>query len=186
MMRAIQYDTFGGPEVLQLVNVPIPEPGPGQVRVAVKAAGINGIDWKIREGHLGDQVMPQGPGVELAGGVEAPGPDAGVELGEEVFGWAASGSTHVEGWGDGFPGGAYAEYVLAEVVIPKPTELSWTEAAGLPVAGETALRGVRRIGIRPGDVVLIHGGSGVVGSLAVQLAVALGATVIATTGDSNA
>lgn len=185
-MRAIQYDTFGGPEVLQLVDVSIPEPGPGQVRVAVKTAGVNGIDWKIREGQLGDQAMPQCPGVELAGVVDAAGPDAAVEVGEEVFGWAASGSAHVEGWGDGFPGGAYADYALAAVVIPKPTELSWTDAAALPVAGETALRGVCRIGIRPGDVVLIQGGSGVVGSLAVQLAVAQGATVIATAGESNA
>ena len=125
-MRAIEYDTFGGPEVLNLVDVPVPEPGTGQVRVAVKTAGVNGIDWKIRAGHLGEQQMPQRPGVELAGVVDAVGPDAPAAVGDEVFGWAAPGMTHVEGWDGGFPAGAYAEYALAEVVIPKPAELLWT------------------------------------------------------------
>jgi NADPH:quinone reductase-like Zn-dependent oxidoreductase len=185
-MRAIEYEAFGGPDVLRLVDVPVPEPGPGQVRVAVKVAGVNGIDWKIREGYLGDQSMPQRPGVELAGVVDAAGPGASVGIGDEVFGFGAAEPTHVEGWDGGFPGGTYAEYALAEVVIPKPTELTWTDAASLPVAGETALRGVRRLDIQPGDVLLIQGGSGVVGSIAVQLAIARGATVIATTGDSNA
>ena len=185
-MRAIQYDAFGGPEVLRLVDAPVPEPGPGQVRVAVKVAAVNGIDWKIREGQLGDQSMPQRPGVELAGIVDAAGPDVSVGVGDEVFGWAASGPTRVEGWSGGFPGGAYADYALAEIVIPKPIELSWTEAASLPVAGETALRGVRKLDVRSGEVLLIHGGSGVVGAIATQLAVARGATVIATAGESNA
>lgn len=185
-VRAIQYAAFGGPEVLQLVDVPMPDPGPGQVRIAVKVAGVNGIDWKLREGQLGDQSMPQRPGVELAGIVDATGPDASVQVGDEVFGWSASGPTHVEGWSGGFPAGAYADYALAEIVIPKPTELSWTAAASLPVTGETALRGVRKLDVQPREVLLIQGGSGVVGSIAIQLAVARGATVIATTGDSNA
>ena len=185
-MRAIQYETFGGPEVLKAVDVPVPEPGPRQVRVAVKVAAVNGIDWKIREGHLGEQSMPQRPGVELAGLVDAAGPDTTVGVGDEVFGWAAAGSTQVQGWDGGFPAGAYAEYALAEVVIPKPAELTWTEAGSLPVVGETALRGIRRLNIQAGEVLLVQGGSGVVGSIAVQLAVACGATVIATTGDSNA
>jgi NADPH:quinone reductase-like Zn-dependent oxidoreductase len=185
-MRAIQYDTFGGPEVLRLVDVSVPEPGPGQVRVAVKVVAVNGIDWKIREGQLGDQPMPQRPGMELAGVVDAAGPDVSVGVGDEVFGWAANGTTLVEGWSGPFPGGAYADYALAEIVIPKPTELTWTCAASLPVAGETALRGLRQLDVRPHEVLLIHGGSGVVGSIATQLAVARGATVIATTGDLNA
>jgi NADPH:quinone reductase-like Zn-dependent oxidoreductase len=185
-MRAIEYDNFGGPEVLRLVDVPVPKPGPRQVRVAVKVAGVNGIDWKIRAGYLGEQSMPQRPGVELAGVVDAVGPGASVGVGDEVFGFAAAGSTRVEGWNGGFPAGAYADYALAETVIPTPTELTWTEAASLPVAGETAMRGVRLLGVCPGEVVLVHGGSGVVGSLATQLGVARGATVIATCGDLNA
>jgi NADPH:quinone reductase-like Zn-dependent oxidoreductase len=185
-MRAIQYEAFGGPEALRLVDVAIPEPSRGQVRVAVTVAGVNGIDWKIREGHLGDQKMPQCPGVELAGVVDAAGPDASVRVGDEVFGWSAAGQTQVQGWGGGFPAGGYADYALAEVVIAKPTELSWNEAASLPVAGETALRAVRRLDLQAGEVLLVQGGSGVVGSIAVQLAVAQGATVIATAGDSNA
>jgi NADPH:quinone reductase-like Zn-dependent oxidoreductase len=185
-MRAIQYDAFGGPEVLRLVDAAIPEPERGQVRIAVKVAGVNGIDWKIREGHLGDQKMPQRPGLELAGVVDAAGPDASVAIGDEVFGWAAAGTTQVPGWGGGFPAGAYADYALAEVVIPKPVELTWIEAASLPVAGETALRAVRRLHLQAGEVLLVQGGSGAVGSIAVQLAVAQGATVIATAGESNA
>lgn len=185
-MRAIQYESFGGPDVLHLVEVPEPEPGPGQVRVAVKVAAVNGIDWKIREGQLGEQPMPQRPGVELAGVVDATGPNVSLDVGDEVFGWSAAGPTRVKGWSHGFPAGAYADYALAEIVIPKPAELSWSRAASLPVAGETALRGVRRLDLRPGEVLLIQGGSGVVGAIATQLAVAQGVTVIATTGDSNA
>ncbi len=185
-MRAIQYETFGGPDVLRLVEVPEPEPGPGQVRVAVKVAAVNGIDWKIREGQLGEQPMPQRPGVELAGVVDATAPNVSLDVGDEVFGWAAAGPTRVKGWSHGFPAGAYADYALAEIVIAKPAELSWSRAASLPVAGETALRGVRRLDLRPGEVLLIQGGSGVVGAIATQLAVAQGVTVIATTGDSNA
>ncbi|MGN2638404.1 NADP-dependent oxidoreductase [Nocardia takedensis] len=185
-MRAIEYDTFGGPEVLRLNDRPVPEPGEGQVRVAVKVAAVNGVDWKIRRGDMGDQSMPQRPGLELSGVVDAVGPGATVAIGDEVFGWSAPSTTRVRGWEGGFPGGAYADYSLADVVARKPPALSWTEAAILPVAGETALRGVRRLGIRTGDVVLVQGGSGVVGSVAVQLAVARGATVIATASADNA
>lgn len=184
-MRAIEYDTFGGPEVLQLVDVPIPEPGPGQVRVAVKVAAVNGVDWKIRNGSLGEQPMPQRPGVELSGIVDAVGPAATLEVGQAVFGWAHAGATNVPGWDSGFPTGAYADYVLAETVVSKPDELSWVQAASLPVAGETALRGVRRLRLQPGEVVLIQGASGVVGAIAVQLALKQGAVVIATASDAQ-
>jgi NADPH:quinone reductase-like Zn-dependent oxidoreductase len=181
-MRAIQYDTFGGPEVLQLVEVPVPEPGPGQVRVAVWVAGVNGVDSKIREGELGDQPMPQRPGLELSGVVDAAGQDAPARVGDEVFGWTVTGDALIN-----LPfGGAYAEYALADIVSPKPATLPWTDAASLPVAGETALRGLRLLDVRPGEVLLVHGGSGVVGAAATQFAIAGGITVIATTGDANA
>ncbi|CQD16662.1 alcohol dehydrogenase [Mycolicibacterium conceptionense] len=185
-MRAIEYRSFGGPEVLALVDVPIPQPGPGQALIAVRVAGVNGIDCKLRQGLFGEQNLPQRPGLELAGVVHAVGPGAAVTVGEEVFGWSAAGPLHLEGWPDGFPAGAYADYALADIVIPKPGALQWEEAVALPVAGETAIRGIRRLDIQRGETVLILGGSGVVGSIAVQLAVARGATVIASASRSNA
>lgn len=186
IMRALEYTEFGGPDVLKLVEVPLPEPGPGQVRIAVKFAAVNAVDWKIREGRLGEQFMPQRPGVEVAGIVDAAGPNAAVKVGQEVFGWTASGSTQVPGWAGGFPAGGYADFAVAEVVIAKPTAMSWAEAASLPVAGETAVRGLHWVDPQPGEVVLVQGGSGMVGSIVVQLAVARGATVIATAGHTNA
>lgn len=181
-MRAIQYDTFGGPEVLQQVDVPIPEPAPGQVRVAVRVAGVNGIDSKVRQGQFGDLPLPQRPGLEFSGVVDAAGDNAPARVGEEVFGWTVTGDALIE-----LPfGGAYADYALADIVAAKPAELGWTDAAALPVAGETALRGLRLLGVQPGEVLLILGGSGVVGSTAAQAAVAEGVSVIATTGDAHA
>jgi NADPH:quinone reductase-like Zn-dependent oxidoreductase len=181
-MRAIQYDAFGGPEVLHLVDVAAPEPGPGQVRVAVRVAGVNGIDGKIRAGEMGEQSLPQRPGLEFSGVVDAAGQDAPAQVGDYVFGWTVTGDALIA-----LPfGGAYAQYALAEIVAPKPAGLSWTDAAALPVAGETALRSLRLLEVQPGEVLLVHGGSGVVGAVATQLAVAQGVTVIATTGDANA
>jgi NADPH:quinone reductase-like Zn-dependent oxidoreductase len=173
-MRAMQFNEFGPAEHLRVAEAPVPEPGPGQVRVAVRAAGVNPIDWKIRSGfmtatHPVD--LPHVPGLELAGVVDAVGEDAGFAPGDEVFGWSDS--------------GAYAEYALATLLAAKPADLSWADAAALPVAGETALRGLRVLDVGAGDVLLVYGASGAVGSLAVQLAVARGAVVIGTTGSSG-
>lgn len=170
-MRAIQYPTFGGPDVLRLEEVPVPEPGPGQVRIAVRAAGVNALDRKIREGRLGDRPMPQRPGLELAGVVDAVGAGAPAAMGDQVFGWSLT--------------GAYADYALAEVVAPKPHALSWRDAACLPVAGEAAVRALRELEIHSGDTLLIHGASGSVGALATQRALAAGATVIGTAAGAN-
>jgi NADPH:quinone reductase-like Zn-dependent oxidoreductase len=170
-MRAVQYHRFGGPEVLRLDEVPLPEPGPGQVRVAVHTAGVNPLDRKIREGLLGDRSLPRRPGSELAGIVDAPGPDAPANVGDPVVGWAMT--------------GAYAEFALAEVVATIPPGLSWHEAASLPVAAEAAVRGLRELAIRPGETLLVQGASGVVGALATQLAVGRGVQVIGTAGDAN-
>lgn len=170
-MRAVQFDAFGGPEVLRLDEVPVPEPGPGQVRVAVHSAGVNALDRKIREGLLGDRAMPRRPGLEMAGVVEAADTRASAEVGDRVFGWSVT--------------GAYADLALAEVVAAVPSGLSWQEAASLPVIGEAAVRGIRELAIRPGETLLIHGASGGVGALATQLAVASGAIVVGTASEAN-
>ncbi|MEV6902877.1 NADP-dependent oxidoreductase [Amycolatopsis sp. NPDC051372] len=173
-MRAITFAAYGGPDVLQLSDVPLPEPGPGQVRVAVRRAGVNPIDWKIRSGAMSEAAAPKGPqipGAELAGVVDAVGDGAAFAVGDEVFGWAVTGS--------------YAEYALATTVAHKPASLSWDDAVALPVAGETALRVLRLLAVKAGDLLLIHGASGTVGRFATQAAVALGATVIGTAGQRS-
>ncbi|MER7860407.1 NADP-dependent oxidoreductase [Amycolatopsis japonica] len=173
-MRAITITQYGEPDVLRLDEAPLPEPGPGQVRVAVKAAGVNPIDWKIRSGAMAEVRPVDFPhilGLELAGVVDAVGEGAGFAVGDEVFGWSETGT--------------YAEYALASTVIRKPAGLSWAEAAALPIAGETALRVLGELEVKPGETVVIHGASGQVGRIATQAAVALGATVIGLAGASS-
>ncbi|MBB4685541.1 NADP-dependent oxidoreductase [Amycolatopsis jiangsuensis] len=173
-MRAITFAEYGGPEVLQLSEVPVPEPGAGEVRVAVRRAGVNPLDWKVRKGVMSDGTPlkgPQIPGYEVAGVVDAVGDGAEFSIGDEVFGWSSE--------------GAYAEFALASAVTRKPADLSWDDAAALPVAGETALRVLRLLDVKAGEVLLIHGASGAVGRFATQAAVELGATVIGTAGQHN-
>ncbi|MFJ8915297.1 NADP-dependent oxidoreductase [Amycolatopsis sp. NPDC102389] len=173
-MRAITITQYGEPDVLRLAEVPLPEPGAGQVRVAVKAAGVNPIDWKIRSGAMAEVRPVDFPhilGLELAGVVDAVGEGADFAVGDEVFGWSDTGT--------------YAEYALASKVIRKPAGLSWSEAAALPIAGETALRVLGELEVKPGETVVIHGASGQVGRIATQAAVALGATVIGLAGASS-
>ncbi|MFJ1595410.1 NADP-dependent oxidoreductase [Streptomyces sp. NPDC088261] len=176
-MKAIQFEEFGGPEVLHLKDLGAPHAGPGQVRVAVKAAGVNPMDYKIRHGWLKDffpTPLPYVPGLEFAGVVDEIG--EGVTefaAGDEVLGWSASGS--------------YAEYALAfaAVIAPKPAGLGWEEAAAIPIAGETALRVLDLLTLADGETLLLHGASGGVGAVAVQLAVARGVNVIGTASPSN-
>ncbi|WP_340683518.1 NADP-dependent oxidoreductase [Amycolatopsis coloradensis] len=173
-MRAITITQYGEPDVLRLDEAPLPEPGPGQVRVAVKAAGVNPIDWKIRSGAMAEVRPVEFPhilGLELAGVVDAVGEGADFAVGDEVFGWSDTGT--------------YAEYALASKVIRKPAGLSWAEAAALPIAGETALRVLGELEVKPGETVVIHGASGQVGRIATQAAVALGATVVGLAGASS-
>jgi len=165
---------FGGPEVLQLIDVPAVEPGPGNVIVDVRAAGINPIDWKIRNGYMKENFQvpfPHTPGLEVAGVVDAVGEGADFAVGDEVFGWSET--------------GAYAEYALAKTLAPKPAGIPWADAAALPVAGETALRVLGLLEIREGETLLVHGASGTVGRFAAQVAVAKGLTVIGTAGSRN-
>jgi NADPH:quinone reductase-like Zn-dependent oxidoreductase len=171
-MKAIQYREFGGPEVLELVDVPDPHPAPGQIRVAVRAAGVNPIDWKMRSGMRGGD-LPQTTGREVAGVVDELGDgvtDAAV--GDKVFGFAAD-------------GGGAAELALASDYAPIPPSLGFAGAAGLPVAVETAVRTLDLLGVSAGTTVLINGAAGAVGSAAVQLAVARGARVIGTASPGN-
>jgi NADPH:quinone reductase-like Zn-dependent oxidoreductase len=176
-MKAVMFDTFGDPEVLHLADVPLPDPGPGQVRIRVQASGVNPVDSAIRSGAMQaifPTALPAIPGVDLAGVVDAVGEHVtDVAVGEPVVGWADP------------PAGSYAEYALASQIARIPTGLSFANAATLPTAGEAAKRGLDLLGVRPGETVLIHGASGSVGTIAVQLAVARGATVIGTASEDN-
>ncbi|WP_066946560.1 NADP-dependent oxidoreductase [Streptomyces lushanensis] len=174
-MRAAVFEKFGGPDVLRTGDVDEPHAGPGEVRVAVRAAGVNPMDYKIRHGwmeQLFSTRLPAIPGSECAGVVDETG--EGVTefaVGDSVVGWTAT--------------GAYAQYALAETVVPKPASLGWEEAAAVPVAGGTARRVLDQLAVRRGETVLVHGAAGGVGSVAVQLAVARGATVIGTASPGN-
>lgn len=175
-MEAIVYEEFGGADVLRHeTGVAVPEPGPGEVRVKVAAAGVNPVDWKRRYGWVEQffpTTFPAVPGLEFAGTVDALGEGVtGLAVADEVFGWTKT--------------GAYAEYAIADNVVPKPAELSWETAASIPVAGETAQRVLDLLGVRAGETLLLHGAAGAVGAVAAQLAVAAGLTVIGTASERN-
>ncbi len=174
-MKTIQIDQFGGPDVLHLVEASDPHPGRGQVRVRLRAIGVNPFDAKVRAGAMEGIFRTRLPAVlgsEIAGVVDEVGEGVtDIALGDEVLGWSE--------------GGAYAELALARIVAKKPKALSWEIAVSLPVAGETSTRVLDALKVQRGDTVLIHGGAGVVGSVAVQLAVLRGAKVIATGSATN-
>ncbi|MFI6170665.1 NADP-dependent oxidoreductase [Nocardia sp. NPDC051052] len=166
-MKAARFDRFGGPEVLEIVDLPDPHPGPGQVRIVVHAAGVNASDWKKRQGQM-DQELPQTLGYEAAGVVDEIGTGVtDVALGDRVFGFSSDGI-------------AQAELVVLTHYAPIPSSVGFAEAAALPAAAETAVRALDQLGVEAGNTVLINGASGTVGSAAVQLAVARGARVIGT------
>ena len=171
-MKAARFSEFGGPEVLEIVDLPDPHPGPGQVRIAVRAAGVNTSDWKKRRGLM-DQELPQTMGYEAAGVVDELGADArDVAIGDRVFGFSADGA-------------AQAELAVLTYYAAIPPSLDFPGAAALPAAVETATRALDQLGVRRGSTVLINGASGSVGSAAVQLAVARGAPVIGTASPAN-
>jgi NADPH:quinone reductase-like Zn-dependent oxidoreductase len=171
-MKTVQFSEFGGPEVLEIVERPDPHAGPGQVRIAVRAVGINPIDWKIRRGLTGGD-LPQGTGREVAGVVDEVGDGiSDVSAGDEVFGFAAG-------------GGGASEFAVLSDYAPIPASLDFAHAAGLPVAVETAVRTLDLLGVGPGSTVLINGAAGGVGGAAVQIAVARGARVIGTASAAN-
>lgn len=176
-MKAIMFDTFGGPDVLHVTDVDRPEPGPGQVRVAVRAAGVNPIDAKIRSGAMQPVFttkLPKVPGLDVAGVVDAVGDGVtSPAIGQRVVGWS-----------DG-PIGSYAEYTLASDLAPMPDKLSFTDAVTLPTAVEAAKRALNLLGVEAGDTLLVSGAAGSVGTIAVQMAIARGATVVGTAGEAN-
>jgi NADPH:quinone reductase-like Zn-dependent oxidoreductase len=178
MPKAVRYDDYGGVDVLQVVDVDRPVPGPGQVLVRVKAAGINPGEAKIRDGLLAQRwpsTFPSGQGSDLAGIVE--------ELGEGVTGFAVG--DEVIGWTDDRASQAELVCVDAGHLVPRPAGVSWEAAGGLFVAGATAYAAVRAVAAGPGDVVVISGAAGGVGSIAVQLAASAGATVIGLASEAN-
>lgn len=174
-MKALQFARYGGPEVLEVVDIEEPHAGPGQVRIAVKAAGINPIDWKLRSGALAEMMpldLPAGVGMDAAGVVDEVGEGvAGVEVGDAVFGQSV--------------GGATADFTVLTEWASKPAAMSFEEAAGLPLPTETARRALNLLGLREGNTIVINGGAGGVGLSAVQFARASGARVIATASEAN-
>ena len=178
MPKAVRFNEYGGIDVLQVVDVPLPEPAGGEVLVRVKAAGINPGEAKIRAGLLHDlwpATFPSGEGSDLAGVVEKPGPGVtGFAAGDEVIGFTNRRASH-------------AEYAIAEAgdLIAKPAGVSWEVAGSLFVAGTTAYAAVRAVSPRPGDTVAVSGAAGGVGTLAVQLARRAGADVIGIAGPAN-
>ncbi|MEH1098748.1 NADP-dependent oxidoreductase [Micromonospora sp. CPCC 205561] len=182
-MKAIAIDAYGPADLLTLQELPTPPVGPDTVLVRVRAAGVNPVDWKVREGELAGVIpghFPLVPGWDAAGVVEAVGPAVtGFAVDDEVVGYVRR--DHVQY-------GTYAELVPApeRTLAARPVRASWAQAAGLPLAGLTAYQALLSARTGAGDTVLVHGASGGVGHLAVQIARALGADrVIGTAGAAN-
>jgi NADPH:quinone reductase-like Zn-dependent oxidoreductase len=175
MTKTVVAEAYGGPEVLALQDIELPAPGEGQVLVEVRAAGTNPVDYKLYSGDMGADPakLPMPVGMEVAGVIAAVAPGTAgytgpLTVGDEVI------VTNIEG--------GYSEAILAQAadVGHKPENLGFEQAAGLLLTGETAWHLLTNTGVGTGDTVLIHGASGGVGLMAVQLAVARGAKVIAT------
>ena len=173
-MRALQFTAYGGPEVLEWADAPAPHAGPGQIRVAVRAASVNPIDWMTFTGALsGGQPMAGTSylGYDAAGVVDEVGEEvAGVSAGDEVLGRGQN---------------TQAECAVLDSWAAKPPSIDWAVAAAAGVAGETSERGLRLLGVKPGDTIFIDGGAGGVGAAAVQIAIAAGARVIASSSEAN-
>lgn len=173
-MKAVRYESYGDPDVLKVVETDVPHAGPDQIRIAVRAAGVNAIDWKVRAGHMRDMMplsLPAGTGLDASGIVDEVGDGvAGVAVGDAVFGTGSD---------------TYAEHAVLTDWAPKPDDLPFAEAAGYPVAVSTAQRILDLVGLAPGQTVLVSGAAGGVGSAAVQFARTLGAHVIGTASPGN-
>jgi NADPH:quinone reductase-like Zn-dependent oxidoreductase len=178
MPRAVRFDHYGGPEVLQVRDVDPPAPGAGEVLVRVKAAGINPGEASIREGLLKERwpaTFPSGQGSDLAGVIELLGDGVSdFEVGDAVIGWTDRRASH-------------AELVLVESghLTGRPPNVPWEVAGALFIAGVTAYAAVRAVAPAPGDTVAVSAAAGGVGSLAVQLAKRTGASVVGIAGEDN-
>jgi NADPH2:quinone reductase len=179
MAHVVVATAFGGPDVLAVVEEDVAPPGAGAVRLAVRAAGVNPVDWKRYSGARGtDAELPMRLGFEAAGvvtevGGEAVGPAGPVAVGDEVIAYRID--------------GAYAEELVvpATAVVPKPPAMSWEAAGGLMLAGATATHALSATRVSTGETVLVHAAAGGVGLMAVQLAVARGARVIGTASEGH-
>jgi NADPH:quinone reductase-like Zn-dependent oxidoreductase len=177
-VKAVRFDQYGDVDVLKVAEVPTPEPGPGQVLVQVKAAGINPGEAKIRDGLLAERwpsTFPSGQGSDLAGVVAATGPGVTTfAAGDEVIGYTDNRASQ-------------AEYVVIEEdnLTARPAGVPWEVAGALFVAGATAYAAVRAVELKHGDTVVVAGAAGGVGSIAVQLARLGGATVIGLASPAN-
>ena len=179
-MKAMQINNYGGSNVISINdNVPIPKVPPGKVLVEVKASGVNPVDWKIREGYFQQMIplpFPTTLGTDFSGVIKELGENASTDfnIGDEVYGQASvlSGGS-----------GSFAELVLTNIdrIGPKPNTLNPIEASGLPLVGVSAWQAlVENIGLSKNQKILIHGGAGGIGSIAIQLAKHLGAYVATT------
>ena len=181
-MKAMAYAGYGGVEKLRRMDLPLPKVGPGSVRIKVKAAGVNPVDWKVMAGYLDpimDITFPAVPCWDVSGIVDAVGSDTPeFNIGDEV---------HAYGRRDSVGIGSCAEYMTlpAGTVAHKPPGLSFEEAAALPLTGGTALRALDALDLAPGQVLLIHNGAGGVGHAAIQIAKAAGVRVLATASAKN-
>jgi NADPH:quinone reductase-like Zn-dependent oxidoreductase len=177
MSRIAQFAEYGDADVIRIVDAPTPTAGPAQVRVAVRAAGVNPLDWKMVAGFIREQiplVLPAGVGNDVSGVVDEIG--AGVHefaIGDEVLGYSATPS--------------FAEYALADIgnLVRKPDDIAWEVAGSLAGAGGTAYAALKELGVKAGETLLIHAAAGGVGTFAVQLAVAQQVTVIGTASTRN-
>ena len=182
MARVVVAAAFGGPEVLSVIEEAVEKPGAGEVRIAVRAAGINPVDWKLYSGSMGanSAALPMRLGFEAAGvvtevGSEAVGPAGPVAVGDEVIAYRID--------------GGYADEIVvpASAVVPKPAAMSWEAAGGLMLAGATAIHALAATGVGAGagETVLVHAAAGGVGLMVVQVAVARGAHVVGTASERN-
>ncbi|MFI5912600.1 NADP-dependent oxidoreductase [Dactylosporangium sp. NPDC051541] len=174
-MKALQYSEYGPSSVLHVADVPEPQPSAGQIRVAVRAVGVNPFDWKVRSGAFGDTTpsrLPVIPHSDVAGVVDAIGAGVtDVAVGDRVFGVAV--------------GGGAAEHAVLRAWARMPVDMEFPEAAGLPNVVETAGRALGLLGLEKGQTLVVNGASGGVGIAAVQLGVSRGATVIGTASERN-
>ncbi len=179
MPEAVQFDRYGGPEVLRLTEVPMPEPAAGEVVVEIRAAGINPGETGIRSGALAKRfpaVFPSGQGSDLAGVVTAAGAGVtGFAPGDEVLGFSWTRSSH-----------ATHAAVPVTQLIHKPAELSWEVAGALYVVGATAFAAARAVEVKPGETVVVSAAAGGVGTVLVQLLRHLGARVVGIASPANA
>jgi NADPH:quinone reductase-like Zn-dependent oxidoreductase len=170
-MKAVRIRSFGGPDVLKYEDVPLPQPGAGEIRIRVIAAGVNPVDWKIRQGY-GNFTLPMTMGVDVSGVVDAVGEkEKTFEIGDNVYAKVTPGQ------------GGYAEYTVTDAsqAAAKPKSIGFVEAAAIPTAGLAAWQAIfDTAGLKTGQSILVHGAAGGVGSFAVQLAKWKGAFVIGT------